>query len=371
MSQLFAPLALGPLTLPNRILIAPMCQYSAVDGNAQAWHTVHLGSLAISGAGLLCLEATGVSAEGRITPQCLGLYSDDNQAALAEVLRHLRAVSSMPVAIQLSHAGRKASSRAPWDGGTLIPLGEEGSWTPLAPSALAQREDEPAPRAMGVGDIERIISDFARAARRARALGFDAVEIHMAHGYLMHQFLSPISNQRQDAWGGSLENRMRVPLAVFDAVREACGPGMAVGIRLSATDWVEGGWDLPQSLALCRELDARGCGFFHVTSGGLSVHQKIPLGPGYQVPFAAAIKKEVKALVIAVGLITEPAQAEKILAEGAADAIAMARGILANPRFPWKAALELQGSVSAPKQYWRSLPSGANKVFGDIRSGQR
>lgn len=370
MSRLFSPIQIGPLTLPNRILIAPMCQYSAVEGSAQPWHTVHLGSLAISGAGLLCLEATGVSPEGRITPYCLGLYNDENEAALKDVLRQVRAVSSMPLAIQLSHAGRKASSRAPWDGGTLIRV-EDGGWTPLAPSPVPQREDEPQPRGMSTADIERVIQDFVRAAKRAGALGFDAVELHMAHGYLMHQFLSPISNQRQDAWGGSLENRMRFPLQVFEAVRDACGPEMAVGIRLSATDWVEGGWDLPQSIAFCRELDARGCHFFHISTGGLSPKQQITIGPGFQVPFAAAIKKEVKAPVIAVGLITEPTQAETILTEGAADAIAMARGMLADPHFPWKAAIALQGTITAPKQYWRSLPSATSRIFGNINNAQR
>ncbi len=370
MSKLFTPLTIGPLTLPNRILVAPMCQYSAVEGSAQPWHTVHLGSMAISGAGLLCLEATGVSPEGRITPYCLGLYNDANQVALDEVLRQVRAVSNMPLAIQLSHAGRKASSRAPWDGGSLIRV-EDGGWTPLAPSPLAQHEDEPPPRAMSEADIERAIQDFARAAQRARALGFDGVELHMAHGYLMHQFLSPISNQRQDAWGGSLENRMRFALQVFDAVQAACGPKMAVGIRLSATDWVEGGWDLAQSIVLCRELDARGCHFFHISSGGLSPRQKIPAGPGFQVPFAAAIKKEVKAPVIAVGLITEPKQAETVIVDGSADAVAMARGMLANPRFPWTAALELDGTITAPKQYWRSLASGPSRIFGNARNAQR
>ncbi|MDO9218967.1 MAG: oxidoreductase, partial [Lacisediminimonas sp.] len=210
-SRLFAPLALGPVLMPNRIMIAPMCQYSAIDGNATEWHTVHLGSLALSGAGLLCLEATGVSAEGRITHGCLGLYSDANQAALAQVVRHLRAVSAMPLAIQLSHAGRKASSRAPWEAGTLIPR-EEGGWLPLGPSAVAQRDGEAPPRAMDAADIEKVVADFVGAAQRSRALGFDAVELHMAHGYLLHQFLSPLSNRREDEYGGSLENRMRLPL---------------------------------------------------------------------------------------------------------------------------------------------------------------
>ncbi|WP_151446994.1 NADH:flavin oxidoreductase/NADH oxidase [Lacisediminimonas profundi] len=369
-SRLFTPLEIGPVTMANRIMIAPMCQYSAIEGSASSWHTVHLGSLALSGSGLLCLEATGVSAEGRITHGCLGLYSDQNEAALAQVLAHLRAVSPIRLAIQLSHAGRKSSSRAPWEGGTLISP-EDGGWLPLAPSAVAQRDGEAPPRAMTAQDITKLVDDFARSAARARRLGFDAVELHMAHGYLLHQFLSPLANQREDEYGGSLENRMRLPLRVFDAVQQACGPDMAVGIRLSAKDWVEGGWDVEQSIVLCRELDRRGCHFFDISSGGVSPAQQIPVGPGYQVHLAEAIKREVKAPVIAVGLITEAAQAEAIVADGRADAIAMARGMLLDPRWPWRAALELGGTVTAPKQYWRSLPAGTSKVFGDIRSAQR
>ncbi len=369
-SRLFAPLDVGPLVMPNRIMIAPMCQYAAIDGNASAWHTVHLGSLALSGAGLLCLEATGVSAEGRITHGCLGLYSDHNQDALAQVLRHLRAVSTMPLAIQLSHAGRKASSRAPWEAGILIPR-DEGGWLPLGPSALPQREGEASPRAMDAGDIDKVIADFVQAAKRSRELGFDAVELHMAHGYLLHQFLSPLSNRRADDFGGSLANRMRLPLQVFKAIKHACGPAMAVGVRLSASDWIEGGWDIDQSIALCRELEQLGCDFFDISSGGVSPAQKIPVGPGYQVHLATAIKEVVRAPVIAVGLITEAAQAESIVSQGQADAIAMARGILYDPRWPWRAGLELGGTVVAPKQYWRSLPAGASAVFGDTRTAQR
>ncbi|MBC7416229.1 MAG: NADH:flavin oxidoreductase/NADH oxidase [Herminiimonas sp.] len=367
---LFAPLTIGPLTLPNRIMISPMCQYSAVDGNATPWHTVHLGTLAISGAGLLCLEATAVNPAGRITYGCLGLYNDDNEAALGQLMQTLRAVSAMPLAIQLSHAGRKASSRSPWDGGTLIDLAD-GGWQPQAPSALPQKTDEAAPHAMRRADIDGVIADFAAATVRAKRLGFDAIELHMAHGYLLHQFLSPLANERTDDYGGSLENRMRLPLAVLAAVREAAGTGMAVGVRLSGTDWVEGGWDIEQSVVLCKRLEAAGCAFLDMSSGGISPAQKIPLGPGYQVHLAQRIKNEVAMPVMTVGLITDPRQAESIIAEGQADMVALARGMLNDPRWPWRAAAELGGTVQAPQQFWRCLPHGTPPIFGDIRIGQR
>ena len=369
-SHLFSPVRLGPLSLPNRIMVSPMCQYSADAGNAGDWHLIHLGSLAISGAGLLCVEATAVTAEGRITPGCLGLYSDDNQAALQRVVAGLRSVSAIPLAIQLSHAGRKASSRAPWEGGALIAEGQ-GGWSPLAPSALPQRPDEPAPRAMTGDEIVQVIASFADAARRARELGFQAIELHMAHGYLVHQFLSPLSNRRTDAYGGSLDNRMRLALEVFGAVAQAAGPGIPVGVRLSATDWVEGGWDLAQTIAVARRLEALGCAFLDISSGGVSYQQKIPLAPGYQVPFAAQVKRAVGIPVVTVGLITQPAQAEQIVADGSADIVAMARGFLHDPRWPWRAAAELGGVVAVPKQLLRSLPPGHPPIFGDVRIGQR
>jgi 2,4-dienoyl-CoA reductase-like NADH-dependent reductase (Old Yellow Enzyme family) len=369
-SALFAPLSLGLLDLPNRIMISPMCQYSAQDGNASDWHTVHLGSLAISGAGLLCLEATAVSPEGRITFGCLGLYNDANEAALRPVLRAIRAVAPIPVAVQLGHAGRKASSRAPWDGGTLI-TEADGGWRTLAPSALPHKDGETAPAAMDGEQIRQTVDDFAQAAVRAKRLGFDAIEIHMAHGYLLHQFLSPLANKRQDEYGGSLENRMRLPLEVFKAVAEAAGPGIAVGARLSASDWVEGGWDAEQSVVLGKRLEALGCAFLDISSGGVSPFQKIPLGPGYQVPLAEQVKREVGIPVISVGLITDPKQAEAIVAEGKADMVALARGMLNDPRWPWRAAAEVGGTVTAPNQFWRCLPAGSPPIFGEIKVGQR
>ena len=368
--QLFAPLRLGPLALRNRIMVSPMCQYSAVDGSPVDWHLIHLGSLAISGAGLLCLEATGVSEEGRITPGCLGLYSDDNQAALQRLIGGLRSVSVIPLAIQLSHAGRKASSRAPWEGGQLI-APADGGWLPMAPSAIPQKPEEPAPQAMSAADIQGVVAAFAQAARRTREVGLDAIELHMAHGYLLHQFLSPLSNRRDDAYGGSLENRMRLPLEVFRAVADAAGAGIPVGVRLSATDWIEGGWDIEQTVEVAKRLEALGCAFLDISSGGVWYQQKIPVAPGYQVPFAARVKREVGIPVVTVGLITEPAQAEEIVARGDADMVALARAFMRDPRWPWRAAAELGGTVVPPKQLLRSLAPGHSPIFGEVRIGQR
>jgi len=370
MSTLFAPFALGPLPLRNRIVIAPMCQYSAVDGAATDWHLVHLGHLALSGAGLLIIEATAVEPDGRITPGCLGLWSDATEAALARVLRAVRAHSRMPIAIQLGHAGRKGSSHVPWQGGMLIPPGE-GGWQTLAPSALPQLEGEASPLALDDAGLARVVAAFVDAAKRAHRLGLDAIELHAAHGYLLHQFLSPLSNVRSDAYGGSLANRMRFPLRVFDAVRAVVPASMALGLRLSATDWVDGGWDPAQSLVFARELQARGLDFLHVSSGGVSPQQKIPIGPGYQVGLAEALKRATGLPTIAVGLITEPEQAEAIVADCQADLVALARGMLFDPRWPWHAAARLGGQVEAPPQYWRSLPRGAGALFGDVRIGMR
>lgn len=367
---LFTSLKLGPTNLKNRIVVSPMCQYSAVEGRATEWHHVHLGNLAISGAGLLCLEATAVSAEGRITHGCLGLYDDETESALKTVVKTIRSVSSIPLAIQLGHAGRKASSQRPWEGGALIPL-DAGGWQPVAPSAVPQKLDEAPPSAMSQSDIDKVVEDFYKAAHRARTLGFDAIELHLAHGYLLHQFLSPLSNRRIDGYGGTLEKRMRLPLSVLKAVREAAGPDIAVGVRISATDWVEDGWDLEQSIILCKEMEIGGCDFIDVSSGGLSPMQKIPLVPGYQVQFAEAIKKVVQIPVITVGLITDPQQAESIVKNGQADAVALARAFLNDPRWPWRAATQLGGTVEAPQQFWRCLPHGSPPIFGTPTTSQR
>jgi 2,4-dienoyl-CoA reductase-like NADH-dependent reductase (Old Yellow Enzyme family) len=373
--MLFQPLTLGPLTLPNRIVIAPMCQYSAVDGSATDWHLIHLGHLALSGAGLLILEATAVEAQGRITTGCLGLYSDDNEAALARVLDAVRthaAPPSMPIAIQLAHAGRKASSRVPWQGGAQVPLGEPGAWPAVAPSALPHIDGEDAPHALDRAGLAQVRDAFVQAARRAARLGLQGIELHAAHGYLMHQFLSPLANQRVDEYGGSLANRMRFPLQLFSAVREAFPAERPVWVRVSATDWVEGsGWDVDGCIEFVRALQALGCAAVHVSSGGVSPQQKIPLGPGYQVGLAQQIKQAVGLPTIAVGLITEPEQAEAIVASGQADAVALARAMLYDPRWPWHAAAKLGARVSAPPQYWRSQPREFKDLFSGLRFGAR
>jgi len=354
--SLFSALSLGQVQLPNRIVVAPMCQYSAEDGRATDWHVMHLGALAQSGAGLLILEATAVQARGRISWADLGLWDDTCQAALASVLHSIRRHSAMPLGIQLAHAGRKASVARPWEGGGVLAPDHVHGWQAIAPSALAFEPDGPAPQAATLAEIDTIVQAFADAARRADALGFAVIEIHAAHGYLLHQFLSPLSNQRQDAYGGSLENRMRLLLRVFDAVRAAVSATRAVGVRISATDWVDGGWDLDQSIALAKALEARGNDFIHVSSGGLSPQQKIPLQPGYQVPHAHAIKQQVETPVIAVGLITDPQHAQAILHQGQADAIALARAMLYDPRWPWHAAAALGQSIGVSAQFLRCEP---------------
>jgi 2,4-dienoyl-CoA reductase-like NADH-dependent reductase (Old Yellow Enzyme family) len=371
MSMLFSPIKLGPLELANRIAIAPMCQYSADEGMATDWHMIHLGHLALSGAGILIIEATAVTPEGRISPDDLGLWSDEHAAALEPVVNAMRKHAPIKIAIQLGHAGRKASSEVPWQGGANIPPDHQRGWQTVAPSAMPHAEGETVPLALDADGLKRVKDGFVAAARRADALGLDAIEIHGAHGYLLHQFLSPLANQRTDAYGGSLENRMRFPLEVFDAIRAEVSPEMVVGMRVSATDWVEGGWDLEQSITLTAELERRGCQFIHVSSGGVSPLQKIPVGPGYQIEFAARIKQETSMPVIGVGLITEAKQAETIIQTGQADMVALARAMLYDPRWPWHAAAELGASVSAPPQYWRSQPHEYKHLFGDTRLGQR
>ena len=370
MSTLFSPLTLRQLTLPNRIVISPMCQYSAVDGAAQPWHLIHLGHLAMSGAGMLCIEATAVEAEGRITPGDLGLWNDATEAALAGVLAAIRQHSPIPIVVQLGHAGRKAASRAPWDGGQQIAV-SDGGWPAHAPSAVPIKDGEVAPVALDAAGLERIRQAFAASAVRAARLGLDGIELHAAHGYLLHSFLSPISNQRSDAYGGSLENRMRFPLAVFDAVRAAFPADRPVGVRVSASDWMDGGWDIAQTIRFAHELKARGVDWMDVSSGGISPLQKITLGPGYQVPFAQTVKEATGLVTMAVGLITEPRQAQQILDDGKADLIAVARSMIFDPRWPWHAAAELGAQVTAPRQYWRSPPRELGHLFGDTTLGMR
>jgi 2,4-dienoyl-CoA reductase-like NADH-dependent reductase (Old Yellow Enzyme family) len=362
MSLLFSPISFGSLALKNRIIVAPMCQYSAQEGSATDWHMMHLGSLGMSGAGMLIIEATAVEPRGRISPADLGLWSDTNEAALDRSVRAIRNYSSIPISIQLAHAGRKASTRVPWRGGTFLPQ-NKGGWQTVAPSPIPFHPQDAPPAELQLEDLDWIANTFSVSARRANRIELDAIELHAAHGYLLHQFLSPLSNKRTDEYGGSLENRMRFPLEVFEAVRRSFPKDKPVGVRISGTDWVEGGWDLEQSIVFSKELERRGSAYVHASSGGLAPEQKIPLGPGYQVPLAEGLKKAVGIPIIAVGLITEAEQAEEILSQGHADAIALARAILYNPRWPWHAAAKMGAQVDAPPQYWRSQPREYKNLF--------
>ncbi|NTZ08046.1 NADH:flavin oxidoreductase/NADH oxidase [Burkholderia metallica] len=370
MTALFSPFTLRGVTLPNRIVISPMCQYSAERGEATDWHMIHLGHLALSGAGLLCIEATAVEPDGRITHGDLGLWDDVTEAALKPVLAAIRKHSPVRVAMQLSHAGRKASSAAPWEGGQLVPVAD-GGWLPHGPSAVPHKDGETPPLALDAAGLNRIREAFAASARRAARLGIDAIEVHAAHGYLLHQFLSPLANRRTDEYGGSRENRMRFPLEIFEIVRAAFPEDRPVGVRVSATDWVEGGWELDDTIAFAHELKRRGCDWIDVSSGGVSPLQKIPLSPGYQVPFAQAVKRAVGMPTIAVGLINDPEHANRLIEAGDADLVAMARAMLYDPRWPWHAAAELGAQVTAPPQYWRSQPREHKALFGDVAFGQR
>ena len=356
MSHLFAPLKLRDLRFRNRIFVSPMCQYSAEqrDGMPDNWHLVHLGSRAVGGAGLVMVEATGVSPAGRISPQDLGLWSDAQRDAFRPITEFIRAQGAV-AAIQLAHAGRKASTDQPWRGGApLAP--EKGGWQPLAPSALPFAPDSTTPHALTAKEIDTVVHDFANATARALSAGFEAIEIHMAHGYLLHNFLSPLSNQRTDAYGGSLENRARLPLAVARAVRALWPENWPVFVRISASDWMEGGWDLAQSIRLSRWFKESGIDLVDCSSGGLSPDASIPAAPGYQVPFAAAIRREAGIATGAVGLITEPAQAERIVASGEADVVLLARAMLRDPYWPLHAAQALGTDVPWPPQYLRAKP---------------
>ena len=363
MSRLFTAFKVGGLELRNRIVIAPMCQYSADEGRATDWHLIHLGHLALSGAALLTVEATAVVPEGRISPADLGLWSDETEEALGQVLQSVRRWSDMPIAIQLGHAGRKASTRVPWEGGDQIAPEEPGGWQTVAPSPLPFGEGEAPPEELDSEGLDQIRRAFAEAARRSARLGINAVQIHGAHGYLLHEFLSPLSNRREDEYGGSLQNRMRFPLEIFDSVRAAFPADRPVTMRVSGTDWVEGGWDVEQTVDLANALESRGCSAIHVSSGGLTPAQNIPVGPGYQVPLAQAVKAATAMPVVAVGLITDYDQAERIIADGDADLVALARGILYDPRWPWHAAAALGGRVKAPNQYLRSQPREHKDLF--------
>ncbi|RYD16447.1 MAG: NADH:flavin oxidoreductase/NADH oxidase [Lysobacteraceae bacterium] len=350
--HLFQPLATGDILLRNRIAVSPMCEYSAVEGVPGDWHLVHLGSRAVGGAGLVLAEASAVSPEGRISPGDTGLWNDTQRDAWARIAAFVAAQGAV-AGIQLAHAGRKASTDAPWRGG--LPLAPaEGGWTPVAPSALAFDERHPLPRALDADGIARVVDDFRAAARRARDAGFGVVEIHAAHGYLLHEFLSPLCNRREDEWGGSLENRARLLRATVAAVREEWPAPRPLWVRVSATDWVEGGWDIEECVELARWLADDGVDLVDCSSGGAVAHAKVPVAPGYQVPLAARIRRDAGIATAAVGLITDARQADEILARGDADLVLVGREFLRDPYFPRRAAAELGVAMEAPPQYRRA-----------------
>jgi 2,4-dienoyl-CoA reductase-like NADH-dependent reductase (Old Yellow Enzyme family) len=374
MSLLFTEFKLpapnGGITLANRTVVAPMCQYSSIDGLANDWHLFHWANLLNSGASALIIEATGVTADGRITPHCLGLYNDACEAALTDHLQRARALApAVKVGIQLCHAGRKASSAAPWEGGALIEPSQPNGWQTKAPSAIPQNLGEVLPLALDQAGLDEIKAAFVQAAIRAQRVGVDFIELHGAHGYLIHQFLSPVANQRTDDYGGSSANRMRFPLEIFAAIREVYKG--VLGIRLSASDWVADGWTPEETVVLSNALKAYDVSYIHVSSGGVSSAQKIAIKPGYQVDFAKKIKEETGLPTIAVGLITDPTQAQEILERGEADLVALARAFLYKPRWVWEAAAVLGGQVEAAPQYWRCLPREHQNVFKTLKIGQR
>ncbi len=366
MSRLFEPIFLGEVEVPNRLVVAPMCQYSASDGSATDWHLQHLSQLAYSGAGLVVVEATAVERRGRITHACLGLYSDDNEAALQRALHAARRVGgSTRFGIQLAHAGRKASSHRPWEGGA--PLGAaEDPWQTISSSATAFGEGWHVPHALTATETDTIVAAFVQAARRAVRLGFEVIEIHSAHGYLLHEFLSPLVNTRTDEYGGSLANRLRLPLTVIREVRAAVPRNVAVGMRISGTDWVEGGWDVAQSIEYVRAAQELGIAYVCVSSGGIRAKVFVPAAPAYQVPLAHEIRKATGAVTRAVGLITEPHQAEQVLVDGSADMIALARAFLDDPRWGWRAADALGGKAHAPPQYYLARSEGWRRIRDEI-----
>ena len=352
MSQLFAPLKIGDINFRNRIFVSPMCQYSSQDGMPNDWHFVHLGSRAVGGAGMVIVEATAVTPEGRITPGCLGLWSDAHAEALQPIGRFIREQGAIP-GIQIAHAGRKASTDLPWRGGKPLTV-NEGAWSTVAPSAIPFAENFPTPRELTVTELDDVVDVFVSAARRAESAGFQCLELHMAHGYLMHEFLSPLANQRNDEYGGSLENRMRLPLRVASAVREVWPTNLPLLTRISATDWVEGGWDADQSVELSKRLKSIGVDMIDCSSAGMVPTAVVPATSGYQTPFAERIRHEAGIATGAVGLITAPEQAEHILTTGQADVVLLAREMLRDPYWPLHAASALHAEIDWPNQYLRA-----------------
>nr|WP_218945640.1 MULTISPECIES: NADH:flavin oxidoreductase/NADH oxidase [unclassified Acinetobacter] len=368
---LFQPIQFGSLQLANKIIIAPMCQYSANEqGELSYWHEQQWANYALSGAGMCIVEATAVQAEGRISYADLGLWNDMQRAQLKALLHKVKSLSPMPFAVQLAHAGRKASTDKPWQGKGQFSPSDAHGWQTVSASELPFQPHEHPPHALTQDEIQQVIADFASAAVRAVDAGFDLIEIHAAHGYLLHQFMSPLSNHRQDEYGGSLENRIRLTLEVFQAIQNAVPQGYPIGVRISATDWMDDaeGWNVESSVGLAKALEHLGAAYIHVSSGGLHVDQKIDLHAGYQTPFAHAIKQAVKIPVIAVGLITEAMQAEGILQYEQADAIAIARAILYDPRWPWHAAAELGEKIEIAPQYLRCQPHGFRTLFAPFKS---
>ena len=368
MTHLFDPLSIRDITFANRVFVSPMCEYSSTDGFANDWHFVHLGSRAVGGAGLVLTEATAVLPEGRISPQDLGIWKDDHIEPLARVVRFIHEQGSV-AGMQLAHAGRKGSTYAPGAGHGKVPESKGGWNNVVAPSALPFSADYPMPRALSIDGIQDVVSAFVAAARRACEAGFRVIEVHAAHGYLIHEFLSPLSNQRTDAYGGSFENRTRILREVVAAVRDSWPEGAPLFVRISATDWIDGGWDIEQSVELARQLKELGADLIDCSSGGNVAHAEIPVGPGYQTRFAERIRREAGILTGTVGMITSPVQAEHILATGQADAVIIAREFLRDPYWPLRAASELGQHISWPVQYLRAAPEGSQaRVPVDLKN---
>jgi len=368
MIHLFDPLAIRDITFANRVFVSPMCQYSSTDGYANDWHFVHLGSRAVGGSGLVFTEATGVLPEGRISPEDLGIWMDDHIEPLARIVRFVHGQGSV-AGMQLAHAGRKASTYRPWSGHGTIPESNGGWNNVVAPSALAFADQYPMPQALSIDGIKNIVSAFANAARRACEVGFDVIEIHAAHGYLIHEFLSPLSNHRTDVYGDSFENRTRILREIVTAVRGTWPERAPLFVRISASDWVDGGWDIQQSVELARRLKELGADLIDCSSGGNVPHAKIPVGPGYQTHFAEQIRREADILTGTVGMITSPVQAEDIIATGQADAVIIARELLRDPYWPLRAARELAQPVSWAVQYLRAAPEGSQaRVAVDLKN---
>ncbi len=367
MIHLFDPLAIRDITFANRVFVSPMCQYSSTDGYVNDWHFVHLGSRAVGGAGLVLTEATAVLPEGRISPHDLGIWMDYHIEPLARIVRFIHEQGSV-AGMQLAHAGRKASTYRPWAGHGTVPE-SDGGWNVVAPSALAFADYYPMPQALSIDGIKKIVSAFAAAARRACEAGFDVIEIHAAHGYLIHEFLSAHSNRRTDAYGGSFENRTRILRETVAAVRGAWPERAPLFVRISATDWIDGGWDIQQSVELARQLKELGADLIDCSSGGNVAHAKVPVGPGYQTQFAEQIRREANILTGAVGMITSPIQAEHIIVSGQADAVIIARELLRDPYWPLRAARELGQPISWPVQYLRAASDGSQaRIAVDLKN---